>query len=284
VTYKRITVAVVVVLLIAACSAQELTKRFTNKDVIDMVSMGLGDDVVIDKIRTSGDEAKFDTSLEGLKALKDAKVSDAIIRVMINPHVAAAAAVVPVAVSAPAPPAAPAEDPNMPPKEVGVYWKNGTRFVFIEGQNVSQGKIGGRAAHYFSYGIASKHWNAVVTGAEAKNKVKDNRPALYLYVTENSGPQDYVLVKLDKKDDRREFEVGKIGGWGGGKAGTKEGKHQGFEYERIAARTYKLTLVDELKPGEYGLFFQSGQAIAGTGKDQMSGAAQGRIFDFSISQ
>lgn len=283
-TMRRISVFVVVVLAIATCSGQELTKRLSNQDVIQMVSMGLSDDLIIDKIRTSGDEAKFDTSMEGLKVLKDAKVSDAVIRVMINPHVPAATALVPVAATTPASPVAPAEDPNLPPKEVGVYWKNGTRFVFIEGQNVSQGKIGGRAAHYFSYGIASKHWNAVVNGAEAKNKVKDNRPALYLYVAENSGPQDYVLVRLDKKSDHREFEVGKIGGWGGGKAGTKEGKLQGFEYERIASRTYRLSLVEDLKPGEYGLFYQSGQSIAGTGKDQMSGAAQGRVFDFSISQ
>lgn len=279
---KRLVSCAVLLLLLASAAAQELTKRFSNNDIVEMVSLGLSDDVIIDKIRNSGDEAKFDTSVEALKALKAAKVSDAVIRVMINPKAAAPPAV--TAVSAPAAVAAPVDDPNLPPKEVGVFWKDGGKFIFIEGQNVSQAKIGGRAAHYFSYGIASKHWNGVVSGPTSRNKVKENRPVFYLYVPENSGPQDYVLVKLDKKDDRREFEVGKIGGWGGGKSGTKDSKRQGFEFERVAARTYKLVINDELKPGEYGLFYQSGSAIAGTGHDQMAGAAQGRIFDFTIPQ
>jgi hypothetical protein len=279
-TTKRLASFAVVLLLLASAVAQELTKRFTNQDVIEMVSLGLSDDVIIDKIRSGGDEIKFDTSVDALKALKAAKVPDAVIRVMINPKAAAPPAAAPLAIAA----AAPVDDPNLPPKEVGVFWKDGSKFVFIEGQNVSQAKIGGRAAHYFSYGIASKHWNGVVSGPTSRNKVKETRPVFYLYVPENSGPQDYVLVKLDKKDDRREFEVGKIGGWGGGKSGTKDSKRQGFEFQRLAARTYKLEINDDLKPGEYGLFYQSGSAIAGTGHDQMAGAAQGRIFDFTIPQ
>ncbi len=278
---KKYLSAVLMLVLLVPCFAlaQELQKRLNNKDVADMVSLGLSDEVIIDKIREAK-ETQFDTSVDGLKALKAAKVSDAVIRVMINPRAGLPAA-------APATAAAPAvalEDPTLPPKEVGVYWKNGPKFEYVEGQTVSNTHIGGRAAHYFSYGIASKKWNAQIPGPESKNKVKDLQPIFYFYAPENSGPADLVLVKLDKKSDHRQFEVGSIGGWGGGKAGTKESAKQGFDYERVAPRTYKLTLVKGLQPGEYGLFLQTGSAIAGTGKDQMSGATQGRIFDFSIGQ
>jgi len=255
--------------------SQELTKRLNNKDIIEMVSMGLTDEVIVEKIRSS-QEPQFDTGIEAMRALKAANVSPKVMQAMINPH---------TALSAPAPAGtAPVRDPHLPPEEVGVYWHDGTRFVFVEGQTVSNAKVGGRAAHYFSYGIASKKWNAQVPGAESKNRVKDNQPIFYFYAPEGSGPADLVLVKLDKKSDHRQWEVGTIGGWGGGKAGTNESAKHGFDYERLAPRTYKLTLVKNLDAGEYGLFLQTGSSIAGTGHDQVSGATTGRIFDFSISR
>src|SRR5260370_40647543 len=59
-------------------------KKLTNQDVLDMVSLGLGEDVILEKIR-SAPQADFDTSIAGLTAVKHAKVSDAVIRAMINP-------------------------------------------------------------------------------------------------------------------------------------------------------------------------------------------------------
>src|SRR5579862_2674947 len=67
--------------------AHESAKRLTNQDIISMTSLGLSDDVIIAKIRsaTGADASRFDTSVDGLKALKAANVSDAVIKVMINP-------------------------------------------------------------------------------------------------------------------------------------------------------------------------------------------------------
>ena len=106
-------------LLASSAWSQELAKRLTNQDIIDMVNLGLSDDVIIAKIRSANgaDAVKFDTSVEGLKALKAANVSDDVIKVMINPAPAPApvvAAATPMTL-----------DPNLPPPEVGVYWKDG---------------------------------------------------------------------------------------------------------------------------------------------------------------
>jgi hypothetical protein len=66
-----------------------LKKRLTNKDVIEMVQMGLSEDVIIAKIRTATatdtNSVSLDTSVDGLKALKEANVPDSVIKVMINP-------------------------------------------------------------------------------------------------------------------------------------------------------------------------------------------------------
>jgi hypothetical protein len=100
--------------------------------------LGLSDDLIIAKIRaaSAGGTLQFDTSVDGLKGLKVAKVSDEVIKVMINPAPAAAQVVVAAAPIS--------NDPNLPPPEVGVYWKNGNAFVFVEGQAISQAKVGAR--------------------------------------------------------------------------------------------------------------------------------------------
>ena len=85
--------------------------------------------MIITKIRamsaTGSDSVSFDTGAEGLKALKAANVSDAVIRVMINP------APPPVAIVSTATPVT--LDPNLPPPEVGVYWKSGATFALDSG-------------------------------------------------------------------------------------------------------------------------------------------------------
>src|ERR1700734_3686884 len=85
--------ALAVCFFVPRISAQEVAKRFTNQDVIDMTALALSDDVIIAKIRSesSAGALKFDTSVEGLKALKAAKVSDEEIKVMLNPAPAPAA-------------------------------------------------------------------------------------------------------------------------------------------------------------------------------------------------
>src|SRR5260370_14773539 len=85
-------------------TGQEASKRkLANQDILDMVSMGLGDDVILEKIR-SAPETDFATDMESLKALKAAHVSDPVIRMMINPKAAAAAAAASAAAPTPANP------------------------------------------------------------------------------------------------------------------------------------------------------------------------------------
>jgi hypothetical protein len=261
--------------------AQDAAKRLTNQDIIDMTALGLSDDVIIAKIRSvsGADAMKFDTTIDGLKALKAANVSDAVIKVMLNP-----APPPPPVVSAAQPMTL---DPNLPPPEVGVYWKDGPTFVFIQGAAISRTKAGGRAASFATDGIRGQHWDAVLEGPASKNHVKDRRPVFYIYVPDGSSAADYALIKLQKKGDRREFQVGSFGGIGGGKSGVKRDKEIPCSSEHVGIRIYKITLDTDLKPGEYGFFMGTGsQSNMSSGRVSSSsgGAAGGRIFDFNIPE
>ena len=294
-------VALLGIMLTSLAWSQQLSHRLTNQDIIDMTALGLSDEVIITKIHSAAkpEDLAFDTSTAGLKALKAGKVSDEVIKVMINPAVATfptppAVAPVPAAVAPPPATVAPnaaaaanvAGDPNLPPAEVGVYWKDGYSFQRMEGQIVSQAKVGGRAGSMFSYGMRSEHWDAYVNGPSSNNRVKERRPLFYFYVPDGASASDFILLKLEKKGNRREFQIGSFGGVTGGKSGVKRDKEIPFKADHVAVRTYRIALDQDLKPGEYGFFMGTGQqsmmASGGRGGSRSGGAASGRIYDFTV--
>lgn len=278
----------ILAILLLVCSARSqdspaMTKRFTNQDIISMVQLGLSDDVVIAKIRamsaTGLDSVSFDTSTEGLRALKAANVPDSVIKVMINP--------VPPATTVVAAASPTTIDPNLPPPEVGVYWKNGVNFVLIQGQALTNAKVGGKAGSFFTDGLRNQHWDAYVEGPSSKNVVRERRPAFYIYVPDGTDSSDYVLLKLNKKDNRREFQVGSFGGITGGKSGVQRDKEVPFKAEHVGIRMYRIILDSEFKPGEYAFFMGTGQSASMSGArggNRSGGVASGRIYDFNIPE
>lgn len=261
-----------------------LRKRLSNQDVIEMTKLGLSDDVIIAKIRkvydAGTDRVSFDTSVDGLKALKAANVSEPVIKVMINPTPAPA----PIVGGSATPMTV---DPSLPPPEVGVYWRDEGKFVLVQGQTVVNAKAGGKAGSMFTYGLRNEHWDATIEGPTSKNMVRERQPVFYLYVPDGADSSDYVLLKLNKKGNRREFQIGSFGGITGGKSGVKKEKEVQFHAEHLGIRIYKLTMDEALKPGEYGFFMGTGignTMTASRGGSRSGGAASGRIWDFTIPE
>jgi hypothetical protein len=261
-----------------------LRQRFTNQDVIEMAKLGLSDDVIIAKIRqaygTEADAVSFDTTVNGLKSLKAANVPDSVIKVMIDP--------VPPPATIVAGTSAISVDPNLPPPEVGVYWRDQGKFVLVQGQAVTNTKTGGKAGSLFSNGLRNQHWDATIEGHTSRNIVRDRQPIFYLFVPDGDDSSDYLLIKLNKKSDHREFQIGSFGGITGGKSGVQKDKEIPFRAEHIGIRMYKITLSDgALKPGEYAFFMGTGQSntMAGAhGGNRSGGSASGRIWDFTIPE
>lgn len=280
---KTAVLPLVLVVLVTSviAGAQELGvhKRITNDDIVKMAQAGLSADVINAKIRAANAEnprsLAFDTSPAALAALKSAGIPEPVIEVMINPG---PQQVTVVAATAPA-----TLDANLPPPEVGIYWKDDSRFVLIEGQALSQSKIGGRAGAMFTYGFRGLHWDSYLNGPHSAHVVKDRRPIFYLYVPDGAGASDYSLIMLTEKSDRREFQIGSLSGkMGGGKAGLKRDKEIQFQAIHAGIRTYRVTLSQDLMPGEYGFVMATGEENASTGRQGTGGALTGRIYDFRV--
>src|ERR1035437_670343 len=102
---KRILRLMSCLLLVTATVATAET--LTNDSVIQLHKLGLGDSTIVAKIKAS--TCQFDTSVDALKTLKDAGLSDEIIQAMLLVSTSPAPAPAPVAPLAVAP-----GDPNDP--------------------------------------------------------------------------------------------------------------------------------------------------------------------------
>ncbi len=110
------------------------------------------------------------------------------------------------------------------------------------GQVISQAKVGGKGGSMFTYGLRNEHWDAYLDGPQSKNVASDRQPVFYIYVPDGGSASDFTLISLEKKGNRREFQIGSFGGITGGKSGVKRDKEIAFTAEHAGIRMafYKL--------------------------------------------
>jgi hypothetical protein len=283
--------AIVFFLAASFCEAQQLTTGMTDQDVTGMVSAGLSDQVILDKIHAA-DATNFDTSvqaLKALKALKAANVSDAVIGVMIDPSPAISGT------------AHSAADQNMPanadsndpaaPHAPGIYMytqaDDGKKMTMLE-PTVYQGTAAGGAAFMLSFGIAKVKGKAVVRGSRAMMRSSDRSMVFYFYFEEvNPGlsyssydipttPNEFTLLKFDQKSDSRETVIMKANAFGSS-TGTDEKANTGFTFTKLRPGVYRVTPNARLAAGEYCFLSPS------TGWEHRAApGGTSRLFDFEV--
>ncbi len=256
-----------------------------NADIIALTAAGLSDDIVIAKIHASP-LTNFDTSVNGLESLKASKVSNAVIRVMIDPHAATPA---PAPAPTPAPPPAPAassaasaNNPDDPliPHSPGIYILAAgldKHFHLTKLDHIvpKQTKTSGMLAHAFTYGAVKAHSKAIIDGPKATVQTPETNPIFYAYIPEDKTTfggssitiKDFALVQFEVKGGQRQVSTSTIG-FAGASAGVDETSRLGFTSEMVKPGIYKLTLLKPLPAGEYAF--------------QQSGSQSGAYFDFGI--
>ena len=214
--------------------AQASAGAMTNANVIELQGLGLGDDVIMSKIKAS--KCNFDVSIEALKALKAANVSNAVIAAMVQQNQATAA-----------------NDPNNPaaPHDAGIYLMNEVN--------------GGRTLTMLKYvllrvkekGLWSQHAVVIISEGSSKLIVKTKRPVFYFYFgaasetqKEVSGmftsatPDYFSVVPLLKDGNTRQFELNYL-------TNSQAKILVDFEFEKVGPATFKATPKSDLPDGEY---------------------------------
>lgn len=272
--HNRSAVLLVVALVLTAAVGLAQTKRMTNDDVMAMVKASFEESTIITAIQSS--EAGYDTSIQGMIALKEAGISEKIIAAMLE---ATKPKPAPVVVA----PAGPEPLPDGIPSDVGIYIKIKGKWEEVYPE-VANWKSGGAGKSFMTMGLTKGHINGTLKGKNAKVQVA--LPVdIAIRTMEGVSPTEYQLLKLDEKGDRREFRA-VTGGVYHSSGGTDKNA-VGFEFEKVASRTFR-TRISGVKKGEYGFLAPSSGQAGGIGggtsgaKVQGGSTQMGKVYAFRI--
>lgn len=250
-----------------------------NGTVVALVRAGLGPEAVIAKINASN--GTYDTSTTALIQLKQANVPDSVIAAMLNRSTTPVLANAVTDSTSPNP-----LDPHAP----GIYLldpRGTSKMVRIDPILANQTKTGNIWGYALTSGLSSMKVKTVIPNPHARIQTGVPRPVFYFYFTQTgplasvsqfgsafsamaSSPNEFSLIRLDQKKDRREASVGSVGVFSGVKTGISDKARVAFTYEDVAPGVFRVFPADELRPGQYG-FLHSTNAGAGA-----------RIFDFAV--
>lgn len=280
---------ILAVVFLALCPFLLIAQQVMNNDsIIKMIKAGLSDDLIIATINAQS--GTYSISADSLVALKVAGASDKLVAAIV---VKASAPVAPAATAAASTTPAAAEDPNDPmtKHDIGVYIllkgpDGKQKMVFIDRAGEAGVKTANVAGMAFSYGIAKAKLKAEIPGPHAPTRTQDVRPVFYMYFPEMSGlgsfggtdmissPNQFTLLSLEEKKERRETEIAKMG-FASSNMGADEKREIMFTSERIRSGMYKVTPKQDLKSGEYAFIMATRGAGSATGTTVV-------IYDFGV--
>jgi hypothetical protein len=211
----------------------------TNVRVIEMSKLGLDDDIVIAKIKNGS--CAFQLGDTDLVDLKNAGVSPKVIAAMLD----ASALIVPKVVI----------DKN----DVTLH-------------TLGQAKVGGRLGRELTIGIKSVKEKAYLDGPHSI-VVAGSTPRIEMSLPKDDTIDNYILVQMDGKSDRRELEVEARGGIVGGKNGIRAEAIHKTHVTPLGGSKYQLG-TDSLKKGEYIIY------VVGS-PDSVKGI-YGKGYDFTV--
>lgn len=264
---------------LAVASSSVCAKPLDKNSVLQLTQMGLGDDAVVAKIHA--DKVDFDLSTDDMLAFKKQGLSSPVIAALISNRYVATIQ-----------PSLDSPDPGVP-HPAGFYAlmsdRAAPRMERMEPTVTNQAKTGGIFGYALTGGIASMSIKAAVQNETSRVPVS-TQPRFYFFSAESNGdqsgawasgtntvvtsPAEMSLVRLIKKDGRREARVGSMN-IGGAKTGVMDKDRITFKDTEVRPGVYLVEPTTALEPGEYGFIYSLSGGGAG-------GAMTARIFDFTV--
>ena len=223
-----------------AYSQSSLESDVDNARIIEMTHKGLGDDVIIARIKASA--TKFSLSDDDLATLKKSGVSDSVVAAMI-------------------------QSTQLTSPKVTIDGNP------VEVRTIGEQKVGGRLGHAVSFGIMSVKNKAYLQGQHA-SLIASRTPVINIELPANDNIDNYIIVEMDDKGDRREIEMGSVGGTVGEKVGIRADRIVRTSATPFGGRRFKVSPVKELNKGEYLLY--------SVGSADFPHGVYGQGYDFTV--
>jgi hypothetical protein len=223
-----------------AYSQSSLESDVDNARIIEMTHKCLGDDVIIARIKAGA--TKFNLSDDDLANLKKERVSDSVVATMI-------------------------QSTQLTIPKVAIDGNP------VEVRTIGEQKVGGRLGHAVTLHIKSVKNKAYLQGQHA-SLIASRKPVINIQLPANDNIDNYIVVEMDGKGDRREIEMGSIGGTVGEKVGIRADRIVRTSAIPAGGRHFKLSPVNEMKKGEYILY--------SVGSADFPHGVYGQGYDFTI--
>jgi hypothetical protein len=226
----------------------------TLDQVIRLSQSGLSDTVILAQIKKRPEP--FALTPDEMLQLKSAQVSDQIIETMAGPA--------PLAIRAsnsPSPRIAP--KPSLP-VEPGVYLTSAKGNSKIIGQVITFNRTGSLLVSHLTMGVKAAHDNVQISGAHASLAV-DGQPVFYFIpakqqIDDGVDAGDLVLVRMEEKTDRRQFEIAARGDWRASDGISITHQVPTVRTEE-ALGVYSLKPARTLRKGEYAIYLVRGDGL-----------------------
>jgi hypothetical protein len=154
--------------------------------------------------------------------------------------------------------------------------------VSVDDQSVQmvtmgQAKTAGKLLNNLTGDLTTLKENAFLEGGTATTQASP-MPEILVTVPKGGSIGNYILVKMNRKDDdRRELGVGTGGGVGNGRTGLSSGS--AIRPIRVITRgdnVYQILPLNQLKPGQYLVY------VVGSSDEQKN--IYGRGYDFAVER
>jgi hypothetical protein len=275
---------ILAICLLLVCQMGLAQKPLDNSSIIKLLKSGLSDDLIVSTINAS--PGYYNTSAEGLIALKKAGASDKVVAAIVvkNAHTASEkpsftifpapipepTVTVPVPLAAPVAPVIPVAVDS-----VGVYYKDSHGSWQEVNTEVVNFKTGGVLKHLASVGVVKEDLNGLIGGR--KSRLDLIGPATFiLYVPEGRSPGEYQLLRLHESKEGREFRSvtgGVVHTSGGAIRDTVD-----FTSTKLGPRVYQIIVPAEIGRGEYG-FLPPLDTVS-----EKNMASSGKMYTFSFTR
>ncbi len=178
----------------------------------------------------------------------------------------------PVAPPTPANPGGSAASSPLPTSP-GVYWldpDSGTHV--IEGAPAGDAREENGLVSRLTLGIRKARMLVPVDGDSAHTRVGERRPRFYIYVSQSGRAPDYVLARMEQREDEREIPLGPKDFWED-RPGVDPSAQVPLNTERLNDHLFLVTPGVDLIVGEYAFVPASGA---------LSEVSPARVYDFGI--
>ena len=276
-------------------NAQSAKDTVTNQTIIKMTKSKLGDKVILSKVKSS--PCKFDISADALIKLKEQNVSDTVVNLMVYKQTY-------LENQAESTKNSSGDGGGYTFKSSGIYFLKSGKYTQLDPTLVTSSSTNGGCMAF--YGLSSMKTKSQIEGKEA-NYQFENKPTFYFSFNPSNknlnnsnasdnymesiltmyghgnqqaiSPNEFRLIKLDVKGNRREYVSGEAKTNGSVDISIGDKYLADFKYSKVSEHTYKVEFPKGLAPGEYCFYYLSNR---GTNPYLAGQTNNIKVFDFSV--